>query len=764
MPPRAKNLLRQLIKALSARDGLRYEDGDFDAYYDYAVANHNWSIYMTENLFGSARIYQNVFGRPPPFTNNQHVRQARFMVAQLDADQADANPVILNILQIAQDIMANGLRGAQPVDGADGQPAGGQFEIENELAVQNLPDNDDVRQPDFAFQVPQDMDASINQPVAQPWIVDDVGESSTVLTLPADVRERMRVANVDQGVLLGERKVEDEFKVPVRRSNRTVSVARRISVLHAALSRIIGNTDLSTGQVFARIINRSGISRTDVSRISRLAPVIRSEIRQLQMRPDITTEDGLEIDSLVASVIDADPDMTIETMGWVPFYIASLLLGSQRSASSIGGGGVPSAAILAGLSAILMSGSDPNSDELDNMIQESNDGSDYDAGDGGDAPQQGAPPHRIRQRLTPNMIAALAAYFGAPYAGQLANLIAGGMDAAAAVARWAKENSIDVGAKWIDKIIGSVTFVTEMPEDYEKDDTKDSDLSKDSSKTDSSKTDSSKDSSKTRTGDIDRFVNKSSTDRLANQTRTEFNRPPDDDTDVRVVRNADTEPIVKQLRPTFFELGTNADTETPQQALTERIQFAMFPHVVSGHGNGAANPIHKMNKIDEQKRFSDTYPSNYNAMYSTPEVTEYTTLNTDGNLVRFIPPQQLAYFSTDAGKTKQFNLPNMGKNSMLLQDIHNNAAYLNDANGLSGVTMNIPLTNLVPSGRFVNGRPVSNFREFYQSNYVTDPPEGTTKDHMPMSLRRDVVMPEMYASGRSFPVGYWRTGVSPYSY
>jgi hypothetical protein len=63
--------------------------------------------------------------------------------------------------------------------------------------------------------------------------------------------------------------------------------------------------------------------------------------------------------------------------------------------------------------------------------------------------------------------------------------------------------------------------------------------------------------------------------------------------DTKVIQDKDSEQRVLQLRPEFISLGTNADTETPSQALKERIQFARFNHVEQKYGTSPIAILHK---------------------------------------------------------------------------------------------------------------------------------------------------------------------------
>jgi hypothetical protein len=59
------------------------------------------------------------------------------------------------------------------------------------------------------------------------------------------------------------------------------------------------------------------------------------------------------------------------------------------------------------------------------------------------------------------------------------------------------------------------------------------------------------------------------------------------------------DPAVGDLRPSFKQLGTDADTETPEQKVVEQFKFASFKHVAEGHGNGPNNPLYQQMKTWE---------------------------------------------------------------------------------------------------------------------------------------------------------------------
>ena len=66
------------------------------------------------------------------------------------------------------------------------------------------------------------------------------------------------------------------------------------------------------------------------------------------------------------------------------------------------------------------------------------------------------------------------------------------------------------------------------------------------------------------------------------------------------------------------------------------------------------------------------------------------------------------------------------------------------------------MANLNPS--------TTNFAGYKHSNYIINPPEGTTKGKMPNNMRNDVIMPNNTQAGLSFSTSMYQQGISPWTF
>ena len=207
--------------------------------------------------------------------------------------------------------------------------------------------------------------------------------------------------------------------------------------------------------------------------------------------------------------------------------------------------------------------------------------------------------------------------------------------------------------------------------------------------------------------------------------------------DVKAIQDLDNEKGEGDLRPSFFELGTEADTETPEQAEKERIKFAMFNHVDEGYGGGTHNPIYQQNKMwDAKVRIVD------NPFPKTDLIT----------------PDQLAYYMSPTTSIKPYSVSYKHgggrlSDQMLLRDIYKTAAKLHPCNAVGTQKFDIPLTN--------QNAATTNYRDFQRTNFVEFPSEGTTRGQ----ANYNVLGPqESSYAGMSFSTGIWQTGISSTSF
>jgi hypothetical protein len=238
-----------------------------------------------------------------------------------------------------------------------------------------------------------------------------------------------------------------------------------------------------------------------------------------------------------------------------------------------------------------------------------------------------------------------------------------------------------------------------------------------------------------------RFIKRSAMRDLTVEERARLEQEVAGKGDIKPIQDIDMEKRVKMLRPSFFEGGTLLDTETPRDAAKERLQFAMLAHVRPGHGAKRTNPIWRANVREELRRYEDVYDMRDVHQYSTPEVTDYTTLDINGDLVRFIPPDMLSYFATPVGKARVPRSNSLTSRGIQLRDVNDTRAHLHSSQG-NTTRPDLPMANLAP--------PTSDRAGYEMSNYVTHPPEGMLKGSIPPPMRKKVSMPLGTQAGLAF--------------
>jgi hypothetical protein len=193
-------------------------------------------------------------------------------------------------------------------------------------------------------------------------------------------------------------------------------------------------------------------------------------------------------------------------------------------------------------------------------------------------------------------------------------------------------------------------------------------------------------------------------------------------------RDKDAEPVVGDLRPSFFSLGTNADTETKEQALMEKVRFAKFNHVEEGFGEGTQNPLYLANKKwDREVRYVNNYvpvptyiePDYVPRVYPTPDVYQEIPVRT---------------------RTGEYQ-------TLLLRDISNNTARLQPVNSVGTMRIGVPLARI--------NQPNTDYRRYRATQQSYFPPQGTSEKSLPPSLG---------PVGLMMNTGIWQTGISSTSF
>jgi hypothetical protein len=181
--------------------------------------------------------------------------------------------------------------------------------------------------------------------------------------------------------------------------------------------------------------------------------------------------------------------------------------------------------------------------------------------------------------------------------------------------------------------------------------------------------------------------------------------------DIKPIQDQDKEKRVGDLRPSFRQLGTVADNETPEEAIAERVKFAAFNYVAPGYGASRDNVIVRANRVwDNQIRF--------NTPINTARYQKYPLRQ----LVDFRAPAGIsaspAYTNPMSISLLRGSMQRAGiSHDMLLRDVHNNAANYQPVMGINRINPSIPLSNMAPHNM--------DWRGYYATDAVNNPPEGT---------------------------------------
>ena len=201
--------------------------------------------------------------------------------------------------------------------------------------------------------------------------------------------------------------------------------------------------------------------------------------------------------------------------------------------------------------------------------------------------------------------------------------------------------------------------------------------------------------------------------------------------DIKIIQDKDQEARVLELRPEFVSLGTNADTETPEQALKEQIQFAAFNHVKKEPGTLA----------DMNRDFDE------NVRYAEPLLKAPRTDTLDLERLLFYTNNHSSAMRGATSLIKYGSFLNTPKVDESLNDINAPAAtqrpYLRvvkpSMSTNASYKLNIPIANVAP--------PSTNFRRFDQvGNQVYNPPHGKAP-YIPLRMGDTATAPPSRPTG-----------------
>jgi hypothetical protein len=194
---------------------------------------------------------------------------------------------------------------------------------------------------------------------------------------------------------------------------------------------------------------------------------------------------------------------------------------------------------------------------------------------------------------------------------------------------------------------------------------------------------------------------------------------------------------VQDLRPTFKQLGTDADKETPAESMRERMKFALFDHIQPGYGAPRGDTLRGMNERFNQMRY-DT-PINANL---------YPQLNA-GQLLNIKPTYDSSPANVNPMQMAFLRQRSAIENSLLLRDIHNNSANLLPAVGLNNVSPSIGMARTTP--------PDTSYSAYRMTNQVIYPPQGTARPVVPPG-RNGVTSSKRTSAGLAFDVPPYQYG------
>jgi len=185
------------------------------------------------------------------------------------------------------------------------------------------------------------------------------------------------------------------------------------------------------------------------------------------------------------------------------------------------------------------------------------------------------------------------------------------------------------------------------------------------------------------------------------------------------------------LRPTFNLLGTDADTETPDEAVAEQMRFAAFSHVKPGHGNGPENPLYlSMERWKNMVRFVNNFAA----------PTDH--LSDAGVRLLEVKPGYVSRTSLLDAKRPVGTDPNFG----LVDSINQPSFMRSDNLGVfNNEHPNVPVSLV--------HKTTTDEAEFRRENNLIYPVGGT--DHR--SVPRTTYASENHAAGHTMPTGQYNT-------
>lgn len=173
------------------------------------------------------------------------------------------------------------------------------------------------------------------------------------------------------------------------------------------------------------------------------------------------------------------------------------------------------------------------------------------------------------------------------------------------------------------------------------------------------------------------------------------------------------DPAGGDLRPSFKVLGTDADTETPEQKVVEQFKFASFKHVAEGHGNGPNNPLYQQMKTWENMvRFVNNF------------VPAVDRLGAE-SLARTISSEDYSGTARPATRQRMRAAP-QGDPNMLFVDQFPQKQPQPRPDGLGTSSLEHP--TIAMSNVWA---PTTDFAEFKETNARDNPVAGTSDPSMP---------------------------------
>lgn len=581
----------------------------------------------------------------------------------------------------------------------------------DELRV-DPPPLEEEKQPDSASQIPQPLGVEF-QPLGIPEdIIRDRQARRIRETLPGatpDVVENM-LNNTDEGIMAGQREnVAEDIYDEVKEGETTrgfASEANMIESQRQGLARFA--PQIVPSQARALETSRTP-PQSEVDAINKflesIQPVegqpirqansdqyarVRDEVKQMQSEnPELAQRISTAANAMWQSARNATPEM-INVIPWLALGVATFSAGRYVSKDS----SINYKAVL-GLLALVSKQGFKAPEALTNMFQNRLNRGIQDAGDAGDGGDDARPPDdqfedqldtgradnvntaqqptrvrqgrlqlRLRQRFAPNIQPDQVAQ---PEMRQrILENIQNGLGQGVGIATI---------MKIYDSIIGNTKTDTKVPEDK-------------------------------KTSTETRKVN-------ARPGKIQIQEEP-----VKLKFKEQMQPSVGDLRPSFKQLGTDEDTETPDQAVQEQFEFSNYQHVNSGFGNGKENPLHLQNVAwDNMVRFVNNF------VPAVDRASKYALCK----------PQHMPIDAVIGSRAYQAKLNQklMGDPDMLYNGAYDIDAVLRPDN-LGIFNLDTPT---IPFVRDV--APTTDFAEFKQSNNRDYPIGGTDRPSMPRTTYLD---------------------------